>query len=304
MRNIRKMLFILPGRNVLPVSSGRQEFTAINVLKNQLTFDFKTQYKNMDKNLYLIQEVQDSQDSIEKIHTLNFLTEEMLLHGNIGEAEKNLSAALELCLINIKEARTKSTHYFVVRSAYVETLSRKAMLQQVKGEFIEAVKTHQKALIVQMEITGEELHPANWPTHANLAMAHLVVNECDRAIQIYKKQPQIISQSMRMFPAMAIEEGKINCAIIHHLKNEISLAEDHFFAALEKLPKKANIGTAIVQFNLYQLYKGKEDFSAAHEYLELAKVSFRQLPGLRNFQWATLVLEAGDNVSTSTAQRF
>lgn len=277
-----KLLFVLPERGLLPVSIGKGEFAAANVLRNQLTLNLTSPKLNRtERKKNLAQVFEETSSLAQKIHMLNLLIDQHVHENDIISADNNLRMALELYVSRIKKLTPKTTEWFSLSSVYVESLNKKAMLQQIKGHPEESIISNKEALSLKVEITETLTHFANWPCQANLGMSHLVLEQYDQALEIYENYPKILTPRLGIFAKYIIDEGTINRGVINFFKKEFGVAEKIFLSALNESPKKMNMGSAIIQFNLSALYLELKDASAAHKYSALAEDSFSKITGAK-----------------------
>jgi tetratricopeptide (TPR) repeat protein len=305
MRSIGKMLFILPERGILPVFVGKWEFAAVNVLSNQLTLNLTSPKSNRtERKQNLIQVFEETSSLQQKIHYLNLLIDENILLNDVISAEDNLRMALEFYVGHLKELTPKTTEWFSLSSVYVESLTKKAMLQQMKGHLEESIITYKKALSLKIEITENVSHFANWPCQANLAIAHLVLEQYTQALKIYENYPKILTPRLGIFAKDIIDEGAINRGVINFFKNELEVAEKIFLSALKESPQKMNMGSAIAQSNLSILYFKMKDISAADKFSALAENSFSKLIGTKYFDVKMTQVAVASNEDNPCIRNF
>lgn len=278
------MIFVLPRSAFLGVVRGGSEFLAVNIMKNRLTLksyamtpeQLKEKIKIQSEALLLkvAKKEQDPARILQQIRWLNMLAELSLIQDNIPIAKEYTQQAISMCT-KVRNSIGASN----VKSMEVETFTIIAAIEQ-QLDPVMSIDSYKKVLTLQQEVTGAQLHYANWLQYVNLALAYLVVADYNAANDIYRSFQNVFPLDTGFFSKKyCLEQSLTNQAIIAAYNGNLEQAIILFKQVLQDLPNKS-VGAAIVNFNLFTMYT-KLDDAIANQYHQQAIKIFEKLINIK-----------------------
>ncbi len=275
------MIFVLPHSAFLWVTKCGIEFSAINIMKNQLTLkscvippeQLKEKIKIQTEPLLVkvIQKEQDPAKILQQIRCLNKLSEFSLIQDDISMAKEYA----QLALFNCSKIHNAIDTYSI-KSMEVEILTIIAAIKQQLDPVL-AINFYKQALSLKQEVTASQFHYANWLQYVNLALSYLVIADCSSANDIYKLFQNVFPIDTGIFSKKyAMEQSLTNQGVITALDNNPKQAITLFKQILKDLPS-CSLGAAIVNFNLFITYVNLNDEVLANSHRQHALKVFEKL---------------------------